>query len=28
MVLVLSSHNVASYLRGLALCTDSDQDLV
>ena len=28
MALLLSSHNVASYLRGLALCTDADQDLV
>ena len=28
MALLLSSHNVVSYLRGLALCTDSDQDLV
>jgi len=28
MALLLSSHNVASYLRGLALCTDADQDKV
>jgi len=28
MALLLSSHNVASYLRGLALSTDADQDLV
>jgi len=28
MALLLSSHNVANYLRGLALCTDADQDLV
>jgi len=28
MALLLSSHNVASYLRDLALCTDADQDLV
>jgi len=28
MALLLSSHNVANYLRGLALCTDADPDLV
>ena len=28
MALLLSSHNVANYLRSLALCTDADQDLV
>ena len=28
MALFLSSHNVANYLKGLALCTDADQDLV
>jgi hypothetical protein len=28
MALLLSSHNVANYLKGLALCTDADQDLV
>jgi hypothetical protein len=28
MALLLSSHNVANYLIGLALCTDADQDLV
>lgn len=28
MAFLLSSHNVANYLRGLALCTDADQDLV
>jgi uncharacterized protein YlzI (FlbEa/FlbD family) len=28
MAPLLSSHNVARYLRGLALCTDADQDLV
>ncbi|WP_445249413.1 phosphotransferase family protein [Microcoleus sp. OTE_8_concoct_300] len=28
MALLLSSHNVTSYLRGLALCTDADEDLV
>ena len=28
MALLLSSHNVTSYLRGLALCTDADKDLV
>jgi hypothetical protein len=28
MALLLSSHNVANYLKGLALCTDADQDKV
>ena len=28
MALLLSSHNVTNYLRGLALCTDADQDKV
>lgn len=28
MALLLISHNVANYLKGLALCTDADQDLV
>ena len=28
MALLLSSHNVATYLKGLALCTDADQDKV
>ena len=28
MALLLSSHNVANYLKGLALCTDADKDLV
>jgi Predicted aminoglycoside phosphotransferase len=28
MALLLSSHNVTNYLRGLALCTDADQDRV
>jgi thiamine kinase-like enzyme len=28
MAFLLSSHNVANYLKGLALCTDADQDLV
>ncbi|HEY9299008.1 MAG TPA: hypothetical protein VIQ31_22160 [Phormidium sp.] len=28
MALLLSSHNVANYLRGLALCTDAGQDKV
>ena len=25
---LLTSHNVANYLRGFALCTDADQDLI
>ena len=28
MAFLLSSHNVANYLKGLALCTDADQDKV
>jgi hypothetical protein len=28
MALLLSSHKVANYWRGLGLCTDADQDLV